>query len=369
MTIPVEETLACYRYDLPESLIAQFPVERGNERLLVLDRHTGARQHLQFSNLPELLPEGALLVANNSKVLPVRIPGTRPSGGKSECLLLSPVPLLEQNATLERDGFSVEADVLLKPGRAAHLGDTLHFPSVNAADALQLLVLAKGEFGRHTVRLFWHGKRHDLTAFLERNGKIPLPPYIRRESGDDDAESYQTIYARGDKAGSAAAPTAGLHFTGDMRNTLASRGFLWAEVTLHVGYGTFSPVRCNNVRDHVMHSEYIECPEETAALIRAAKAEGRPVIAIGTTACRTLEGIAALCGEVKPFAGWTNIFIRPGYAFQAIDGLVTNFHLPESTLLMLVCALAGRDETLAAYNDAVTRQYRFFSYGDAMLIR
>ena len=368
MTVPVEDTLAYYRYDLPEELIAQEPLARGESRLLVLNRRTGTREHRFFRDLPDLLPEGALLSANNSRVLPVRIPGTRPTGGKSECLLLSPAPLLEQAAAESEGRFRAKAEVLLKPSRAVHEGDCLFFPDEREG-ALRVRVLAKGDFGRHDVWLEWSGGRSGLTSFLQRFGKLPLPPYIHRESRPSDADTYQTVYSRADKAGSAAAPTAGLHFTDAMRSRLRERGFGWAEVTLHVGYGTFSPVRCADIREHVMHSEFIDCPRETAEAIRAAKAEGRPVIAVGTTACRTLEGIAQKCGSVEPFAGWTNIFIRPGYTFRAIDGMITNFHLPESTLLMLVCALAGHDAVLAAYNDAVKERYRFFSYGDAMLIR
>ena len=369
MTVPFEETLAYYRYALPETRIAQEPLERGASRLLVLERQTGRRSHHMFSELPELLPEGALLVANNSRVLPVRVRGVRPTGGRVECLLLGVVPLVEQQA-VEADGlFSAETDVLLKPGKAMHVGDTLRLPTPEAIDGLDVTVLAKGDFGRHRVRLAWGGGRHGLAAFLERCGQLPLPPYIRRESQASDAETYQTVYSRKDKSGSAAAPTAGLHFTDAMRDTLARCGFGWAEVTLHVGYGTFSPVRCEDIREHVMHREFIECPESTANAVVKARSEGRPVIAVGTTACRTLEGIAQICGNVQPYAGWTDIFIRPGYVFRAIDGLITNFHLPESTLLMLVCALAGHDPVLAAYQDAVEREYRFFSYGDAMLIR
>ncbi len=368
MSIPAEDTLAYYRYELPEELIAQEPLARGESRLLVLDKRTGAREHRFFRELPDLLPAGALLVANNSRVLPVRIPGARPTGGKSECLLLSPAPLLEQAAVETGGRFRARADVLLKPSRAVHEGDLLFFPA-EREDALRVSVIAKGPYGRHEVWLEWSGGRTGLTDLLQRFGRLPLPPYIRRESRPSDADTYQTVYARADKAGSAAAPTAGLHFTDAMRSGLKKRGFGWAEVTLHVGYGTFSPVRCQDIREHVMHSEFIECPEETASAIRAAKAEGRPVIAVGTTACRTLEGIAQLRGSVEPFTGWTNIFIRPGFSFRAIDGMITNFHLPESTLLMLICALAGHDAVLAAYNDAVKERYRFFSYGDAMLIR
>ena len=197
----------------------------------------------------------------------------------------------------------------------------------------------------------------------------PLPPYIKRTDAEEDLSRYQTIYSREDKTGSVAAPTAGLHFTPEMRETLKARGFQWADVTLYVGYGTFSPVRSADIRGHRMHREYVEMPEATALAIAEAKREGRPVIAVGTTSLRSMEGVAELCGRVQPFTGWTDIFLYPGRPFRVVDGLLTNFHLPESSLIMLVSALAGRERVLAAYAEAVSRGYRFFSYGDAMLIR
>ena len=200
-------------------------------------------------------------------------------------------------------------------------------------------------------------------------GHIPLPPYIKRSDAEEDFSRYQTIYAREEKTGSVAAPTAGLHFTDELRETLRRRGFQWAEVTLYVGYGTFSPVRCEDIRNHQMHREYVELPEETADAIAEAKARHRPVIAVGTTSVRTLEGVAQVCGRAKPFAGWTDIFLYPGRPFRVVDGIITNFHLPESSLLMLVSAFAGRKRILEAYQEAVKEGYRFFSYGDAMLIR
>lgn len=249
---------------------------------------------------------------------------------------------------------------------------------------MRVVVLEKGDFGRCRARLVWSAGDPEKAAgaeeaaealrrHFETLGHLPLPPYIRRPDTPEDAGRYQTVYARADKAGSVAAPTAGLHFTGDMRQRLRERGFEWAEVTLHVGYGTFSPVRCADVRDHVMHAEYAEVPAETALAVNRARAEGRPVLAVGTTAARTLEGAAAAQnaedGALAPCSGWVNSFIRPGYAFRVIDGLITNFHLPESTLLMLVSALTGRERMLTLYAEAVERGYRFFSYGDAMLIR
>ena len=228
-------------------------------------------------------------------------------------------------------------------------------------------VLAKGEFGRHRVRLHWI---RDIRALFEARGHLPLPPYIKREDTKEDRGTYQTVYARDDKAGSVAAPTAGLHFTPELRAQMASAGVGWAEVTLHVGYGTFSPVRCEDIRGHVMHEEFVEVPQATVDAIGKAKAEGRPVIAVGTTSARTLEGVAgAHGGELTAHQGWINCFIWPGYRFHVLDGLITNFHLPESTLLMLVSALTGRERMLETYAEAVKMEYRFFSYGDAMLIR
>lgn len=353
--------LASYRYDLPPERIAQHPGERGASRLLVLDRERGERVHARFVELTAHLPKGALLVANNSRVVPARMLGQRPSGGKMEFLLLTPMPLLER----ANDGAgwsSAEAEGLIRPAKNARVGDMLDF-----GGDLRVEVLAKGAFGRHRVRLHWAG---DIRAIFEARGHLPLPPYIRREDTRDDRGAYQTVYARDDKAGSVAAPTAGLHFTPELRAQMAVEGFEWAEVTLHVGYGTFSPVRCEDIREHVMHAEFVEVPASTAEAVARARSEGRPVIAVGTTSARTLEGVAAEHGgTLTAHQGWINCFIWPGYRFHVVDGLITNFHLPESTLLMLVSALTGRERMLETYAEAVRVGYRFFSYGDAMLIR
>ena len=296
--------------------------------------------------------------------------------------MLTPPVLLEKDARPESGSacrLEAEAEVLLRPGRSIRAGDMLDFGE------LQAEVLKKGDFGRHTLRLFWKG---NLTDILEKAGKLPLPPYIRREQDEDDISRYQTMYAREDKKGSVAAPTAGLHFTEKMRGRLLSRGVEWAEVTLHVGYGTFSPVREEDIRQHPMHAEYAEIPYETVEAVRRAKRDGRPVIAVGTTSARTLEGAAEACAREGKWlfspegisgsspdssqagwSGWTSIFIYPGFSFRVADGLITNFHLPKSSLLMLVSALAGRERILRAYAHAVEEGYRFFSYGDAMLIR
>lgn len=323
-----------------------------------------------FEDLAAHLPPGALLVANNSRVAPARLTGLRPrrensaEQGHVEMLLLSPPPLLEA-ARFEAEGwFYAEAKALLKPGKRIKEGDALLFGT-----GLLALVLAKEEFGKHRIKLSWRGNLLDRMA---ENGEIPLPPYIHRDAtNEDDKTRYQTIYARADKTGSVAAPTAGLHFTASLREALAQKGFGWAEVTLHVGYGTFSPVRESDIRMHAMHGEYVEVPPATAQAIVAAKAEGRPVVAVGTTSLRTLEGAFKACGCLPDngWQGWTDIFIYPGFQFQAVDALITNFHLPESSLLMLVSALASRELILQAYQEAINREYRFFSYGDAMLIK
>ena len=383
-------SLESYHYILPEELIAQHPPEvRGTSRLMVLNRHGDGVCPIDavFDNLPEFLPENSLLVVNNSRVVPARLFGSRPRGGKAEMLLLTPPVLLEKSARICTDNaddatirFEAEAEALLKPGRNIREKDTLDFGE------LQADVLKKKDFGRHTLRLVWSGS---LTDILERAGKLPLPPYIRREQEADDISRYQTLYSRGDKKGSVAAPTAGLHFTGEMRERLLSLGVEWAEVTLHVGYGTFSPVREEDIRRHPMHAEYAEIPPATIEAVRRAKRDGRPVIAVGTTSARTLEGAALACAREgrelfvrdacaagassEPcetgWSGWIDIFIYPGFSFRAVDGLVTNFHLPRSSLLMLVSAFAGRERILRAYSHAVEAKYRFFSYGDAMLIR
>lgn len=360
--------LTGYDYELPEDRIAQHPPEtRGLSRLLVLDRTAGALTHARFADLADHLPEGALLVANNSKVLPARLLGHRPTGGKVEFLLLTPLPLVTPLAATAHSGgvepgWSVaEVEGLLRASKPLRPGDELAF-----GEDIRVEVVRKGDFGRSTVLLHWRG---ELAALFAREGHLPLPPYIRRADGDEDRDRYQTVFAREDRLGSVAAPTAGLHFTPALRETLAARGHGWAEVTLYVGYGTFSPVRCADIREHAMHREYVEVTRETVDAVARAKAEGRPVVAVGTTSCRVLEGVTAACGRLEAFTGWTDIFMYPGYDFKVVDHLITNFHLPESSLLMLVSAFAGRERVLAAYREAIDEGYRFFSYGDAMLLR
>lgn len=355
--------LADYNFDLPENLIASHPPEnRGDSRLMVLARNgLVPPRDAMFRDLPNYLPEGALLVANNSRVLPARLRGKRESGGKVEFLLLSPLPLLLKSAVASSRPcfFSREAECLLRAGGKIRAGEIIEF-----GENFFVEVLARGEYGKCGVKLSWRGNLEDIFA----NGEIPLPPYLRRKAENGDKTRYQTVYGSYEKTGSVAAPTAGLHFTEEMKNRLLGLGFGWAELTLYVGYGTFSPVRCQDIREHEMHPEYVEISADCANAIRQAKAEGRPIVAIGTTSMRAMEGVAQMAGEIGPWQDWLNIFIYPGKQFKVATGLLTNFHLPESTLLMLVSAFANRQYVLDAYARAVERKYRFFSYGDAMLI-
>ena len=367
--IPESCDLQSYCFDLPEELIAQQPGERRDaSRLMVLERATGRRRIVPFAEIGTVLPPGALLVANNSRVLPARVFGHKATGGRVEFLLLTPLPLLAASAP-DADGFrSAQAECLLRSAKKPRPGERIAF-----GDEFHLIVESRGDFGKSLVTLRWRG---DLADHFMRQGHLPLPPYIRRPDQDSDRERYQTVYSREDKLGSAAAPTAGLHFSPELKASLASAGFGWSELTLYVGYGTFSPVRVQDIREHVMHREYIEIPEQTAAAIREAKSQGRPVVAVGTTSARALEGAfaqtrnqaGAQAGEVAAFSGWTDIFMRPGYEFKVVEHLLTNFHLPGSSLIMLVSALAGRETVLEAYRQAVEERMRFFSYGDAMLV-
>lgn len=358
-------SLAAYHYDLPPDQIAQFPPEqRGASRLLMLPRQGEFRlEHHLFAELPDLLPPGALLIANNSRVLQARLLGTRGTGGKVEFLLLTPLPLVRESARRRKDtadGWTAEVSGLVRSGGSIREGESVAFGA-----GITVTVLESGPFGQRRVQLDWEG---DLAAAFAATGHIPLPPYIKRSDDAEDLSRYQTVYAREDKLGSVAAPTAGLHFTEELRQRLAGQGVQWAEVTLYVGYGTFSPVRCEDIRQHRMHREYIEVPEATVTAIQQARAERRPIIAVGTTSVRALEGAAEMCGSLQPYTGWTDLYMYPGRRFRVVDGMITNFHLPESSLLLLVSAFAGRHRILSAYAEAVRQGYRFFSYGDAMLI-
>jgi len=332
-------------YELPEELIAQTPLEkRDGSRLMLLDKSSGNIEHRHFYELPEFLRSGDCLVLNNSRVLPARLIGCRKTGGAVELVLL-------------RDLGEGLWECLSRPGRKTRPGTELVF----GEGELTATVEAVAEGGNRLVRFHFSGI---FLECLERLGKMPLPPYIKAEL--QDSERYQTVYSK--ELGSAAAPTAGLHFTLELLEKIKAMGVNVCYVTLHVGLGTFRPVKEDEIEDHDMHSEFCMVPPETAEIITRTKKQGGRVIAVGTTSCRTLESFAKYDGTIDVSSGWTNIFIYPGYRFKCIDALITNFHLPESTLIMLVSALAGRENVLNAYKIAVDECYRFFSFGDAMFI-
>ncbi|MCD8376497.1 MAG: tRNA preQ1(34) S-adenosylmethionine ribosyltransferase-isomerase QueA [Oscillospiraceae bacterium] len=335
-----------FYFELPPELIAQTPLPRRDaSRLLTLDRRTGAVAHRHFYELPSLLRPGDCLVLNDSRVLPARLLGRRePGGGAVELVLL-------------RDRGDKQWECLVRPGRKVRPGARLSF----GGGALQAQVLEVREGGSRLIRFEYEGIFLEL---LERLGKMPLPPYIREEL--EDGERYQTVYSR--EPGSAAAPTAGLHFTPELLEQIRAMGVQVHFITLHVGLGTFRPVKAEDITDHEMHSEFCTIPAETAEAINRTRQAGGRVVCVGTTSCRTLEAWASEDGTLKPCSGWTDIFIYPGYRFKATDCLITNFHLPESTLIMLVSALAGREQVLNAYRIAIQEKYRFFSFGDAMFI-
>ena len=334
-----------FYFDLPEELIAQTPLERrDSSRLLHLDKVTGALEHRHFYELLDYLREGDCMVFNDSRVLPARLIGARPTGGSVELVLL-------------RDLGEGRWECLSRPGRKTKPGTEILFGN----GELKATVESVAEGGNRIVRFDYEGI---FLEVLERLGKMPLPPYIKEELQDN--ERYQTVYSR--EIGSAAAPTAGLHFTKELMEKIAAKGVKLCYVTLHVGLGTFRPVKAEEIEDHEMHSEFCIIPEETARIVSETKKKGGRVIAVGTTSCRTLESFAREDGSLPATSGWTNIFIYPGYTFKCVDALVTNFHLPESTLIMLVSALAGREHVLHAYEEAVKERYRFFSFGDAMFI-
>ncbi len=334
-----------FTFDLPEELIAQTPLEqRDASRLLVLDKTSGAMEHRHFSELSSLLRAGDCLVMNDSRVLPARLIGTRETGGAVEVLLL-------------RDLGGGVWECMTRPGKKTRAGTKLSFGN----GLLTATVLREVE-GNREIQFHYDGIFLEL---LEQLGQMPLPPYIHEQL--EDPERYQTVYSR--VVGSAAAPTAGLHFTEALLNTLRENGVHTAFVTLHVGLGTFRPVKTDQIEDHKMHSEFFMIPDETIRTIEQTRAAGGRIIAVGTTSCRTLESATDADGNFIRKSGWTDIFIYPGYRFHILDALITNFHLPESTLIMLVSALAGREHTLAAYREAVEKRYRFFSFGDAMFIR
>ncbi|MCI8606736.1 MAG: tRNA preQ1(34) S-adenosylmethionine ribosyltransferase-isomerase QueA [Hungatella sp.] len=335
-----------FNFELPQELIAQDPLEeRSSSRLLVLHKNTGETEHRSFRDLKSYLQKGDCLVINDTKVIPARLYGVREeTGAKIEVLLLK-----------RREGDVWET--LVKPGKKARPGTRLSFGD----GLLKGTVTDVAEEGNRLIRFFYEGIFEEI---LDRLGQMPLPPYITHELKDKNR--YQTVYAKHD--GSAAAPTAGLHFTEELLEEIRDMGVEIAHVTLHVGLGTFRPVKVENILDHHMHSEFYMVEEEEAKKVNRAKREGGRVICVGTTSCRTLESATGEDGILKAGSGWTDIFIYPGYRFKILDCLVTNFHLPESTLVMLVCALAGREQVLGAYEEAIKERYRFFSFGDAMFI-
>ncbi len=335
-----------FNFYLPEELIAQDPLEdRSSSRLLVLDKETGELQHKVFKDIIDYLKEGDCLVINNTKVIPARLIGEREgSGAKVELLLLK----RQENDVWE---------TLVKPGKKAKTGDRISFGNGLLVGEIIKVV----DEGNRLVKFYYEGIFEEI---LDKLGQMPLPPYITHQLKDKNR--YQTVYAKHE--GSAAAPTAGLHFTKELLEQIAAKGITIANVTLHVGLGTFRPVKVENIKEHHMHSEFYHIEEKEAEKINNTKKNGGRIICVGTTSCRTVESAAGEDGMVKPGSGNTEIFIYPGYKFKVLDALITNFHLPESTLIMLVSALAGRDHVLQAYDAAVKERYRFFSFGDAMLI-
>lgn len=336
-----------FYFELPEELIAQYPLEkRDSSRLMVLDKKTGEIEHRKFHDILEYLNEGDTLVLNNTRVLPARLIGEKEeTGGKIEFLLLK---------RIEGDKW----ECLAKPGRKAKVGTVFTF----GEGKLKAIVREIGEEGNRIIEFKYDGIFEQV---LDELGQMPLPPYIHEKL--EDKERYQTVYSK--EKGSAAAPTAGLHFTEELLKEIKNKGVNIAYLTLHVGLGTFRPVKVDDVNNHVMHSEYYHLDKENAELINKTKESGKRVIAVGTTSSRTLETIGDENGRVREQSGWTDIFIYPGYKFKIVDNLITNFHLPESTLIMLVSALAGQDNIMNAYNTAVKEKYRFFSFGDSMFIK
>jgi len=336
-------------FELPAELIAQRPLEsREHSRLLCIDKNSGKLGHKHFYELPGLLRAGDCLVLNNSRVLPARLTGRLDTGVGIEVLLLNEVPAPRHTTMWE---------CLTKPGKKTKPGTKLIFGD----GELSATVVEITDGGNRVIEFSYDGVFFEV---LKKLGQMPLPPYIHEKL--EDAERYQTVYAS--TAGSAAAPTAGLHFTKKLLGEIKSKGVDIQYLTLHVGPGTFRPVKTENIKDHQMHAEYCEITAETAAAINRARKNGGRIIAVGTTSCRVLESCSDEVGKVTAFSGYTDIFIYPGYKFKCIDGLITNFHLPESTLIMLVSALAGRENTLAAYEEAIRERYRFYSFGDACFI-
>ncbi|WP_213974779.1 tRNA preQ1(34) S-adenosylmethionine ribosyltransferase-isomerase QueA [Tepidanaerobacter acetatoxydans] len=335
-----------FDFDLPEELIAQEPIkDRSKSRLLVLNKTTGEIEHKIFEDVVNYFEQGDCLVLNNTKVIPARLIGYRKkTNGKIEVVLLKSIG-------------SDTWEVLVKPGHKARIGDEVIFGD----GRLIAKIIDDTDFGGRIVKFLYSNSFEEI---LNELGQMPTPPYIKKKL--QDKNRYQTVYAQ--VPGSAAAPTAGLHFTEELLKKIKEKGISIVFITLHVGLGTFRPVKVENIEEHKMHAEYYEISNKTAEVINSTRQAGRKVFAVGTTSTRTLETVADVNGQIKPGSGWSDIFIYPGYNFKAIDGLITNFHLPKSTLIMLVSAFAGREKILNAYKEAVSERYQFFSFGDAMLI-
>lgn len=359
-----------FYYDLPQELIAQTPLkDRSASRLLILDKKTGETKHGHFTDVIDYLEPGDCLVLNDTRVIPARLYGVKePTGSPIEFVLLKRLDNISGGTEDPERPDYCYWEVLLRPGKKAHTGTFFDFGDAEeskekmASPLFRAEILSVAEGGNRIVRFNFKGVFEEI---LDRIGIMPLPPYIKEKL--EDPERYQTVYSR--EKGSAAAPTAGLHFTRELLQKIEDKGISLAFVTLHVGLGTFRPVKEEKVEDHLMHSEYYEITEKACEMINSARKSGHRVIAVGTTSCRVIESASKEDGTISPTSGWTDIFIYPGYRFKMLDALITNFHLPESTLLMLVSSLAGRENILNAYREAIEMRYRFFSFGDAMLIK
>ena len=354
--------LKSYNYKLPRKNIAQHPADQRDEsRLLVLNRQSGHIEHKRFRNIIELIDPNDLLVVNDTKVFPARLMGKKETGGRVELFLLE-FPLTSEQSEHKTKWLTATAPALIKSSKRPRPGTKILLGEAFFCTVVELL-----DGGKVFVKLHFNPE-HDLSELFHKYGQVPLPPYIERDRGttDKDLERYQTVYAN--RPGAVAAPTAGLHFTEPLLELLEEKGVRMATITLHVGYGTFAPVRTDNIDNHVIHEEYVHISDKTTTAINTTKKSGGKIWAVGTTTVRALEYAAAGNGELSGMDGWCNLYITPGYHFKIVDKLITNFHLPQSSLLFLVSALCGRERLLACYREAIDKDYRFYSYGDAMAI-
>ncbi|MBF0450485.1 MAG: tRNA preQ1(34) S-adenosylmethionine ribosyltransferase-isomerase QueA [Candidatus Magnetomorum sp.] len=348
-------TIDCYDYMLPKHLIAQdATIQRDQSRLLVYNRTTETISHSTFNRLTDNLFPNDVLVINNTRVIPARLLGKKETGGKIEVFILDYTTAINQS---KKSGI-IQCSCMIRSSKAPKPGTTIYFSNND-----QAIVMTRPINGKCDVQFFC---KTDFLTFLNTVGQIPLPPYIQRQPHDSDKTRYQTIYAK--NKGAVAAPTAGLHFTEALFKKLEKKGIQIVEVTLHVGYGTFMPVRVTNIREHVMHSEYLEISAQTAKIIQTAQKKGHRIVAVGTTTVRTLEYVFQQKAKIDAFKGYCDLFIYPGFSFQVVDSMITNFHLPQSTLMMMIAAFAGREQIMNVYQTAIQKDYRFFSYGDAMMI-